>query len=374
MLKSRALDRTRTFTSRLTRGQEPLLGTSLDTCAYNAPRSISCSSVSCNHIFVEAFVMENTLTLLPFPFSSPFVRMSSDDDAPDFSLLRRFYDEVGEARDEFSPPHLTVVSATQLPSLLQRLLVHNNNMTAVLEAFHHATLCLTVLRQQESVDDNGEACVQRWILLEKPCAPRGTDANATDTSVADGGVGVGDSSTASSTSPLLRSESLPVEFAAIHIFLANLPKSLHSDIRSGARPFGTLLREAQVRQSCSPRAFFRLDLRNDPVLTRALKAARDVHEAQRTEKRDCGIALGLAGGKVAATCDGDVTTAQAQESKASSSSSSSSSATSAIDGRDETDSYCYGRFNVMSTPEGKVIAHVIEMLPSFSLPMSATKS
>jgi len=92
-----------------------------------------------------------------------------------------------------------------------------------------------------------------------------------------------------------------VEFAAIRISIHNLPSEVAQPIRDGVRPFGSILIESGVRQESHPALFFKI------------AADKLLKHTMRWESLD--------------------------------------------------PTYLYGRVNVITTPDGKVLAESIEVLP-----------
>jgi len=106
-----------------------------------------------------------------------------------------------------------------------------------------------------------------------------------------------------------------MEFACINIYLNNLPAALHGDLIAGSIPLGTLLHKHDIQQECRPRYFFRMDVRPDSVLADLLEVSSRLH-AEPTSTHHRGASW-----------------------------------------------RCYGRCNTIYTPDGSIIAQVVEILP-----------
>lgn len=121
-----------------------------------------------------------------------------------------FYERAGRELPDF-----TFLEGDEVPYPYRSLLVHHNDMTPTLAAFHHSRLYLQVHRH-ESNDD----FVMRLVTLM---------------------------SAASET---------PVEYGAIAIQLAELPQEVREKVVEGQQPLGGILGEYDVEHTCAPGAYF----------------------------------------------------------------------------------------------------------------------
>ena len=126
--------------------------------------------------------------------------------------LSRFYDEQG-----IQCPVVERVENEAIPEPFRELLVHQNDMTPTLEAFHGATLELQVLRR--TLERNELA---REVVLRCEADGRAT------------------------------------EFGAIIIQLDNYPEGAQHDIIDGHLPLGTILAKHSVEHESCPQAFIRV--------------------------------------------------------------------------------------------------------------------
>ncbi len=121
-----------------------------------------------------------------------------------------FYEKSG-----LSLPDFRFIKGEEVPYPYRSLLVHANDMTPTLAAFHHSRLYLEV-HEQESNDD----FVMRLVTLH---------AAASDA---------------------------PVEYGAIAIQLGGLPPAVAAEVVAGVKPLGALLGEHGVDHRGAPVAYF----------------------------------------------------------------------------------------------------------------------
>ncbi|MEM9281400.1 MAG: hypothetical protein AAGA96_06205 [Verrucomicrobiota bacterium] len=112
-------------------------------------------------------------------------------------------------------PDFTFLEGAEVPYPYRSLLVHENDMTPTLAAFHHSKLYLEVHEHESSED-----IVMRLVTLH---------AAASD---------------------------VPVEFGAIAIQLGGLPDAVKQEVREGSLPLGGLLGDHEVEHRGSPSAYF----------------------------------------------------------------------------------------------------------------------
>jgi chorismate-pyruvate lyase len=136
--------------------------------------------------------------------------------------LDEFYARSGEAPAPASP-----VEAEEVPQPYRRLLVHADDMTPTLEAYHGEEIHLRVLGKIQDGDT-----YSREVVL------------------------------------LLNESGRPVEFGAIVIHLAHFPPAARRAILEGWQPLGTILRRHQIRHRSAPQAFLRVT--PDAVIRQAL--------------------------------------------------------------------------------------------------------
>ena len=111
------------------------------------------------------------------------------------NLLLHFYPE-----DKSGAPEIYEISPEEIPVPYHTLLVHNGDMTPVLERYHQQTIHLAVLNERVS-----SSLYFRKVLL------------------------------------LLKSTDQPVEFGAIRIYLERFYPEAQEIITAGCRPLGTIL-------------------------------------------------------------------------------------------------------------------------------------
>ncbi len=112
-------------------------------------------------------------------------------------------------------PDFRFLEGSEVPYPYRSLLVHENDMTPTLAAFHHSKLYLEVHESETT-----EAFVMRLVTL-----------HAADSK-------------------------LPVEFGAIAIQLGSLPLEVQDLIREGAKPLGAILGEYGVPHRGCPSTYF----------------------------------------------------------------------------------------------------------------------
>ena len=138
-----------------------------------------------------------------------------------FQPLREFYARAGEEL-----PEVEIVQPEEMPERDRALLVHDSDMTPVLERQYGEELELKVLdSRQEDV-----ALVREVVLVTK-------------------------------------GERRPVEFGAIRIELAPFPESAREEILACRRPLGSILSSLSLNHTSAPSAYFRV--RADDVISRA---------------------------------------------------------------------------------------------------------
>jgi hypothetical protein len=218
-------------------------------------------------------------------------------------------------------PSIIFLSSNDVPLPYRTLLCHNNNMTPTLAKFHQSQMHLQVLHSEyipstnpnhsqhidQSTLDNSRHSniIRRCVLLEKYENEEITDAAQINIS----------SRTA-------------VELGFIFIHLSTLPAHLHQAILTGETPFGAILLEANVSQLCKPSAYFAIEL--DEYLTKSLSLNSSNNSPSISS-------LNLLD----------------QEHTMASDSTSPRPAKSLL----------YGRCNRIYTPDGSMIAEVVEILP-----------
>lgn len=140
--------------------------------------------------------------------------------------LDDFYARAGVAL-----PNVEVVPPESVPEPFRTLLVHANDMTPTLAAFHASTIGLRVLSREQ----RGEFYFREVVLVAE-----GTAA--------------------------------PVEFGAIRINLSLFAPKARQHILEERSPLGHLLGVHAVTHSSRPKAFFRLE--SDALMARALALAQ----------------------------------------------------------------------------------------------------
>ena len=133
-----------------------------------------------------------------------------------------FYEKAGVALPDF-----TFLEGSEVPYPYRSLLVHQNDMTPTLAAFHHSKLYLEV-HAHESSDE----FVMRLVSLHA------------------------------------KSSDKPVEYGAIAIQLESLPEPVREEVISGKKPLGGILGEYQVVHSGKPSSYFSVPI--DALIADAL--------------------------------------------------------------------------------------------------------
>ena len=121
-----------------------------------------------------------------------------------------FYEKAG-----LELPDFTFLEGGEMPYPYRSLLVHTNDMTPTLAAFHHSKLYLEV-HKHESNDE----FVMRLVSLHAA------------------------------------SSNKPVEYGAIAIQLGGLPEDVRDEVIAGEKPLGGILGEYAVEHRGSPGAYF----------------------------------------------------------------------------------------------------------------------
>lgn len=112
-------------------------------------------------------------------------------------------------------PDFTFLEGDEVPYPYRSLLVHQNDMTPTLAAFHHSKLTLHVHEQEAN-----ENFVMRLVSLHS--------ANT----------------------------GIPVEYGAIAIQLGELPEDVRREVIAGEKPLGGILGEYSVEHSGNPSVYF----------------------------------------------------------------------------------------------------------------------
>jgi len=155
--------------------------------------------------------------------------------------LDEFYSQAG-----WSLPSVYQLEGADVPEPFQQLLVHENDMTPTLEAFHGGQLSVRVLMRRLEGDTYA-----RHVLLT------------------------------------LNGSQAPVEFGAIIIHLQHLPAEARDDILAEWRPLGAVLAAHHIEHTSHPLAFLAvtaddrmkeaLHLNGTPTLYGRRNVLRDVH-------------------------------------------------------------------------------------------------
>lgn len=155
--------------------------------------------------------------------------------------LDEFYSQAG-----LSLPSVCPVEGEDVPEPFKHLLVHENDMTPTLEAFHGGQLSVCVLMRRLEGD-----AYARHVLLT------------------------------------LNGSQKPVEFGAIIIHLQHFPTEARDEILAEWRPLGTILAEHHVAHTSHPLAFMAvtsddrmkeaLHLNGTPTLYGRRNVLRDAH-------------------------------------------------------------------------------------------------
>ena len=136
--------------------------------------------------------------------------------------LHYFYERAGQPLPDF-----TFLSGNEVPYPYRSLLVHENDMTPTLAAFHHSKLYLEVLDREVA-----ENYLLRCVTLR---------SMASD---------------------------LPVEFGGIGIHLDSFTPEVRDVVEKGNSPLGAILGEFGVPHHGSPESFFKVPA--DDIIGRAL--------------------------------------------------------------------------------------------------------
>ena len=118
-------------------------------------------------------------------------------------------------KDGLPLPDFRFLEGGEVPYPYRSLLVHTNDMTPTLAAFHHSRLYLEVHGQERSGD-----FLMRLVTLHAAAS------------------------------------GVPVEYGAIAIQLGSLPPEAAEEVVAGKKPLGALLGEYAVRHRGSPVAYF----------------------------------------------------------------------------------------------------------------------
>ena len=121
-----------------------------------------------------------------------------------------FYEQAG-----IELPDFTFLEGDEVPYPYRSMLVHQNDMTPTLAAFHHSRLYLEVHKHESNPD-----FVMRLVTLHAAASE------------------------------------IPVEYGAIGIQLASFPEEVREKIVEGRKPLGGILGEYDVEHSGSPTAYF----------------------------------------------------------------------------------------------------------------------
>lgn len=160
--------------------------------------------------------MPKRATVLPLPHQGP---------SGDFVLshpLDEFYRRAG-----IPLPPLQEIEAEAMPEPYKRLLVHSNDMTSTLEAFHEEHVLIAVLKRERQGDDYFREVVLRT-----------------------------------------ESDNKPVEFGAIKINLVLFPPAAREQVLSERWPLGRILKDCAISYTSWPKAF--LKIASDRLISTAL--------------------------------------------------------------------------------------------------------
>lgn len=134
-----------------------------------------------------------------------------------------FYERAGK-----SLPDFTFLNGEEVPYPYRSLLVHRNDMTPTLAAFHHSKVYLDVHEHESS-----QEFVMRLVSLHAASSDK------------------------------------PVEYGAIAIQLASLSDEVREKVVAGEKPLGGILGEHGVAHKGSPVAYF--SVRADELMAGALR-------------------------------------------------------------------------------------------------------
>ncbi len=130
-------------------------------------------------------------------------------------------------------PRIEAIPGDAVPEPYRALLVHDNDMTTTLEAFHQSRIHLELL----SRDRRGGYYFREVVLR-------------------------------------LDHDEKPVEFGAIKIYLGMFPEEAQELIQLEQVPLGRILKDCEVRHQTAAKHFLRVE--PDEVITRALELERPV--------------------------------------------------------------------------------------------------
>jgi len=145
---------------------------------------------------------------------------------PALNALLDFY-----ASARAKPPKLSPLDGAEIPQPYRSLLVHDGDMTPMLEEFHNGSIHLQVLRTRQDGDKYSRDVVLRMDGTDKP-----------------------------------------VEFGAIEIDLGVFKADARKAILEAHRPLGAILREYAVEHESRPKAFF--SVRLDRIMKNSLQITR----------------------------------------------------------------------------------------------------
>lgn len=136
--------------------------------------------------------------------------------------LEEFYTQAGR-----QPPRILILDGEDVPQPYRQLLVHRNDMTPTLEAFHGGAIHLRLLGRRQDGDR-----LHREVALT------------------------------------LSETGVPVEFGAIVIHCDRFPPAAREEILGCYRPLGSILAGHRIGHSSRPQAFFEVD--SDEIINDAL--------------------------------------------------------------------------------------------------------
>lgn len=122
------------------------------------------------------------------------------------------------ARAKLPPPQIEAIPGDAVPEPFRRLLVHENDMTPTLEAFHKSQIHLEILRSEQR-----GGFYYRQVVLR------------------------------------LNHDEQPVEFGVNKIFLGLFPEEAQELIRLEQVPLGRILKECGIRHKTEAKAFLRVE-------------------------------------------------------------------------------------------------------------------
>lgn len=130
-------------------------------------------------------------------------------------------------------PRMESVPGDAVPEPYRSLLVHNNDMTPTLEAFHNATIHLEILSRERRGD-----FYYRQVVLRS------------------------------------RSDETPFEFGANKIYLGRYPEEARDLILGEEVPLGRILKDCGIRHHTEAKAFFRIQ--SDDLINQAFELSEPV--------------------------------------------------------------------------------------------------